>query len=199
MAHLRPVDKGFLRHLLDFGNVRVMTLAPELPRALEAIAHLVETRVVARAGHTEATYEDLVRAADAGLSLGTHLYNAMSPLKHRSPGAVGALLTDERVKAGLIVDGVHVDVGALRVAYRAKGSGGLALVTDAMEAAGMPPGDYKLGGRAVRLQDGAVRLPDGTLAGSVLTMDQAVRNAVSILGIPLARRRAWPRKFPRAS
>jgi N-acetylglucosamine-6-phosphate deacetylase len=186
LAHLRPVDKGFLRHLLDFGNVRVMTLAPELPRALEAIAHLVETRVVASAGHTEATYDDLVRAADAGLSLGTHLYNAMSPLKHRSPGAVGALLTDERVKAGLIVDGVHVHLGALRVAYQAKGSGGLALVTDAMEAAGMRPGVYKLGGREVRLQDGAVRLPDGTLAGSALTMDQAVRNAVRFLGIPLA-------------
>ena len=186
VAHLRPVDKGFLSHLLDSGKVRVMTLAPELPRALEAIAHLVETRVVASAGHTEATYDELVRAADAGLSLGTHLYNAMSPLKHRSPGAVGALLTDERVKVGIIVDGVHVHVGALRVAYQAKGSDGLALVTDAMEAAGMPPGDYKLGGREVRLQDGSVLLPDGTLAGSALTMDQAVRNTVRFLGVPLA-------------
>ena len=185
LAHLRPVDMGFLRHLLDSGKLRVMTLAPELPRALEAIAQLVETRVVASAGHTEATYDELVRAADAGMSLGTHLYNAMSQLKHRSPGAVGALLTDERVKVGIIVDGVHVHVGALRVAYRAKGSDGLALVTDAMEAAGMPPGDYKLGGREVRLQDGAVRLPDGTLAGSALTMDKAVRNAVRFLGVPL--------------
>lgn len=184
-ANLRPVDLGLLREIIGSGQVRIMTLAPELPGALEAVGALSEEGVVASAGHTDATYEEVVRALDAGLSMGTHLYNAMSPLQHRAPGAAGALLTDDRARAGIIADGVHVHEGALRVAYRVKGARGLALVTDAMEAAGMPPGAYELSGRLVRLQDGAVRLPDGTLAGSALTMDQAVRNAVDFLGVSL--------------
>lgn len=183
-ANLRPVDLGLLREILSFRQVSLMTLAPELPGALDAIGVLSEEGVVASAGHTDATYEEMLRALDAGLRMGTHLYNAMSPLQHRAPGAVGALLTDDRARAGIIADGVHAHEGALRVAYRARGSQGLALVTDAMEAAGMPPGEYELSGRLVRLQDGAVRLPDGTLAGSALTMDQAVRNAADILRIP---------------
>jgi N-acetylglucosamine-6-phosphate deacetylase len=184
-AHLRPVDLGLTRGLADSGMVRVMTLAPELPRAKEAIRLLTEGGSVASAGHTDASYEETLRAIDAGLSLGTHLYNAMSPFTHRSPGTVGALLADDRVRAGIIADGVHVHEGALRLAYRQKGPEGLALVTDAMEAVGMPPGEYRLSGRKVRLEGGEVRLPDGTLAGSALTMDRAVSNAADLLGIPL--------------
>jgi N-acetylglucosamine-6-phosphate deacetylase len=185
-ANLRPVDLGFLRELLRSGKVRLMTLAPELENSLEAIELLLEESAVVSVGHTEATYEEIARAADAGLRLGTHLYNAMRPLAHREPGTVGALLTQDRIRTGIIADGVHVHEAAIRLAYRAKGSEGLVLVTDAMEAAGMPPGDYELGGRKVRLEDGAVRLPDGTLAGSALTMDEAVRNAVRFLGASLA-------------
>jgi N-acetylglucosamine-6-phosphate deacetylase len=185
-ANIRPVDPGFLRYLLASGRVAVMTLAPELPGAAEAVGLLAEDGVVASAGHMEASYEQVVRAADAGLTMGTHLYNAMSPLKHRDPGAVGALLDDDRLVVGVIADGVHVHEGALRVAHKAKKRNGLALVTDAMEAAGMPQGDYRLGGRRAHLEDGTVRLPDGTLAGSALTMDRAVRNAVRFLGVPLA-------------
>lgn len=184
-ANLRPVDPGLVRDLLGTGLVRIMTLAPELPRAEQAAGLLREGGAVASAGHTDATYEEVLRGIDAGFTKATHLYNAMSPLTHRAPGAVGAVLADDRVRAGIIADGVHVHEGALRVAYRQKGPGGLALVTDAMEAAGMPPGEYELSGRKVRLEDGAVRLPDGTLAGSALTMDVAVRNAVEILRIPL--------------
>jgi N-acetylglucosamine-6-phosphate deacetylase len=117
--------------------------------------------------------------------MGTHLYNAMSSFEHRAPGAVGALLTDERVRAGIIADGVHVHEGALRLAYQRRGPEGLALVTDAMEAAGMAEGKYELSGRRVRLEKGSVRLPDGTLAGSALTMDRAVRNAVEFMGARL--------------
>jgi N-acetylglucosamine-6-phosphate deacetylase len=186
-AHLRPIDLGFLRELLRSGKVKIMTLAPELPNSLEAIELLLEEDAVASAGHTDATCEEVTRAVEAGLSLGTHLYNAMRPLAHREPGTVGALLTDDRVKVGIIADGVHVHEAALRLAHRARGLEGLILVTDAMEAAGMPPGDYELGGRKVRLEDGAVRLSDGTLAGSALTMDEAVRNAARFLGVPLAR------------
>jgi N-acetylglucosamine-6-phosphate deacetylase len=185
-AHLRPIDLGFMRELLGSGKVRIMTLAPELPDALEAIELLPEGGAVASAGHTDATCEEVTRAVEAGLSLGTHLYNAMSPLAHREPGTVGALLTDDRVKVGIIADGVHVHEAALRLAHRAKGSEGLILVTDAMQAAGMPPGDYELGQRKVHLEDGAVRLPDGTLAGSALTMDEAVRNAIRFLVVSLA-------------
>lgn len=184
-ANLRPVDLGLVRDLLGTGLVRIMTLAPELPRAERAAGLLREGGAVASVGHTDATYEEVLRGIDAGFTKATHLYNAMSPLTHRAPGAVGAVLADDRVRAGIIADGVHVHEGALRVAYRQKGPGGLALVTDAMEAAGMPPGEYELSGRKVRLEDGAVRLPDGTLAGSALTMDVAVRNAVEMLRIPL--------------
>jgi N-acetylglucosamine-6-phosphate deacetylase len=185
-ANLRPVDLGFLRELLRSGKVRLMTLAPELENSLEAIELLLEESAVVSVGHTEATYEEITRAADAGLRLGTHLYNAMRPLAHREPGTVGALLTQDRIRTGIIADGVHVHEAAIRLAYRVKGSEGLVLVTDAMEAAGMHPGDYELGGRKVRLEDGAVRLPDGTLAGSALTMDEAVRNAVRFLEVSLA-------------
>jgi N-acetylglucosamine-6-phosphate deacetylase len=185
-ANLRSVDFGFLRDLLNSGHVEIMTLAPELPNSLEAIELLLEEGAVASAGHTEATYEEVTRAADAGLRMGTHLYNAMRPPAHREPGTVGALLTDDRVKVGIIADGVHIHEAALRLAHRARGSEGLILVTDAMQAAGMAPGDYELGGRKVRLEDGAVRLADGTLAGSALTMDEAVRNAVRFLGVSLS-------------
>jgi N-acetylglucosamine-6-phosphate deacetylase len=184
-ANLRPVDLSFLRELLRSGKVKLMTLSPELPNSLEAIELLLEEGVVASAGHTEATYKEVARAADAGLRLGTHLYNAMRPLAHREPGTVGALLTHDRIRTGIIADGVHVHEAAIRLAHRAKGSEGLVLVTDAMEAAGMPPGDYKLGERKVHLEDGAVRLPDGTLAGSALTMDEAVRNAIRFLSVSL--------------
>jgi N-acetylglucosamine-6-phosphate deacetylase len=185
LGNLRPVDLGLLKELVGLGGVRVMTIAPELPDSARAAAVLRESGAVASIGHTDATYEETLRAIDAGFSKGTHLYNAMSSFEHRAPGAVGALLTDDRIRVGIIADGVHVHAGALRLAYREKGPSGLALITDAMEAAGMPEGEYELSGRKVRLENSSVRLPDGTLAGSVLTMDQAVRNAVRFMGIPL--------------
>jgi N-acetylglucosamine-6-phosphate deacetylase len=184
-ANLLPIDLGLIRTLAGSGLVRMMTLAPELPRATEAIQLLLETGVVPSAGHTDATYEELTGAVDAGLRTGTHLYNAMSPLEHRAPGVVGALLSDGRTRAGIIADGIHVHEAALEIAYRQKGPDALALVTDAMEAAGMPEGEYELGERTVRLEEGAVRLPEGTLAGSALTMDAALRNATRLLNIPL--------------
>jgi N-acetylglucosamine-6-phosphate deacetylase len=184
-ANLRPVDLELTERLAGSGMVRMMTLAPELPGAKEAIRLLLNGGVVPSAGHTEARYEDMLRAIDAGLPMCTHLYNAMSPFEHRAPGAIGALLTDGRVRAGIIADGVHAHEGALRLAYQRKGPGGLALVTDAMEAAGMAEGEYELSGRKVRLEKGCVRLPDDTLAGSALTMDRAVRNAVEFMGAPL--------------
>ena len=184
-ANVRPVDLGALRELLGSGQVRVMTLAPELPGALDAIELITGAGAVASAGHTEATHDEIVRAADAGLSLGTHLFNAMSPLGHRQPGAPGALLADGRLRTGLIADGVHVHPAAVRIAYAAKGAGGIALVTDAMQAAGMPDGLYELSGRPVIVEHGEARLEDGTLAGAAVTMDEAVRRLAGFLGIGL--------------
>ena len=183
--NLRPVDLGMLKDILSTGQVRVMTLAPELQSAYKVAELLQSSGAVASVGHTSATYEELLRSLDAGFSKATHLYNAMSSFEHRAPGAVGAVLTDDRVRASLIADGVHVHEGALRLAYKEKGVEGLALVTDAMEAAGMDNGEYELSGRKVRLENGVVRLPDETLAGSALTLDAAVRNAVKFLDVPL--------------
>jgi N-acetylglucosamine-6-phosphate deacetylase len=183
--NIRPVDFGLLREMLGSGLVRILTLAPELPGAREAIELLLADGVVPSAGHTDASYEEILTAAEAGLPMATHLYNAMSAFRHREPGAVGGVLADDRIRAGIIADGIHVHEGALRVAYRQKGPERLFLVTDAMAAAGMALGEYDLSGRRVRLEDGAVRLPDGTLAGSSLTMDAAVRNTRALMGASL--------------
>ena len=183
--NLRPVDLGLLAEVLDSGLVKVMTLAPELAGAEKAAGMLRESGALASLGHTNATYKEALRAVDAGFSKATHLFNAMSPFEHRAPGTVGAVLIDHRLRAGIIIDGVHVHPGALRLAYREKGVEGLALVTDAVAAAGMEDGEYRFNGRRVRLEAGSVRLPDGTLAGSALTMDAAVRNATYYLDLPL--------------
>lgn len=160
----------------DGDVVRLVTLAPERPDAPACIRGLVERRILVSLGHTDATYEQFVAGVAAGARMATHLYNAMSPFEHRAPGAVGAALLDDRVTVGLIADGVHTHPASLKLAVRAKGATRIALVTDMMAAAGMPPGAYMLGGQPVRVDEGSARLADGRLAGSLLTMDQAVRN-----------------------
>ena len=184
--------------LVAAGLVRLVTLAPERPGALERCRDLVARGVAVSLGHTEATFDQLRAGVDAGAVLVTHLYNAMSPFHHRAPGAVGAALTDERVAVGLIADGVHAHPAALRLALAAKGAARIALVTDAIAAMGMPPGAWSLGAARVHVEDGACWLADGTppgfprtppdqavgrpfagtLAGSVVTLDRAVRTMV---------------------
>jgi N-acetylglucosamine-6-phosphate deacetylase len=135
-------------------------------------------------GHTDATAGELTAGVDAGATMVTHLFNAMSPFNHRAPGAVGAALVDDRVVAGLIADGIHADPLALRLALAAKGAGGLALVTDATAAAGLGPGRFQLGGTDLVSDGRAARLASApaTLAGSALTLDQAIRNFVAYTG-----------------
>jgi N-acetylglucosamine-6-phosphate deacetylase len=171
-----------LDDLLAARAVRLVTLAPERPGALALIARLRQAGVFVSIGHTDATFDQAVAALDAGATLATHLYNAMSPLHHRAPGAVGAVLADDRVTAMLIADGVHAHPAALAVALRAKGAARVALVTDAMAAAGAPPGRYALAGAEVISDGQAARLADGTLAGSTLTMDRAVRMMAGVGG-----------------
>jgi N-acetylglucosamine-6-phosphate deacetylase len=168
------------------GTVRMVTLAPERPGALELVRLTVEAGAVAAVGHTGATHEQARAAFDAGARVATHLFNAMPALHHRAPGPVAAALEDERVVVELIADGVHVHDRVAALAVRAAGPGRVALVTDAMAAAGGPDGRYALGGLEVEVDGGVARLAGkGTLAGSTLTMDAALRRAVHRLGMPL--------------
>ncbi|MCW2797357.1 N-acetylglucosamine-6-phosphate deacetylase [Nocardioides sp.] len=167
------------------GQVRMVTLAPELDGGLETIRQLTAAGVVVGIGHTEATYDEARAALDAGATVGTHLFNAMRPLHHREPGPIAALLEHPGVYVELVADGVHVHPAALRLAARAKPDLTV-LVTDAMAAAAAADGDYTLGRLTVRVRDGVARLAeDGAIAGSTLTMGSAVRYAVQVAGLPL--------------
>jgi N-acetylglucosamine-6-phosphate deacetylase len=161
-------------------GVALVTLAPELSGALDLVRALAERGVVVSLGHSSATAAEARAAADAGATYVTHLFNAMGPLHHREPGLAGVALTDERLYAGVIADGLHVDPAVVDLAARSLGDR-LSLVTDAVAALGVPAGRVPLGGASadVSPDDGAVRLADGTLAGSTLSLDQAVRNVVT--------------------
>lgn len=160
--------------------LRIVTLAPERPGGTEAIRRLVEAGVVVSVGHSDANAAQTTAAADAGASMVTHLFNAQTPLSHREPGVPGIALTDERFTLGLIADLAHVVGPICRLVFNAAGDR-VALVTDAVAAAGMPVGRYRLGGADVVLTEAGVpRSPEGTIAGSALTLDKAVRNIVSL-------------------
>jgi N-acetylglucosamine-6-phosphate deacetylase len=183
---IETAPDALLDDLLPRSSLRLMTLAPEAPGALERIRRLRERGIVVSLGHTDASYEEFVRGVDAGASVVTHLYSAMSPFQHRSPGAVGAALLDDRVAVGLIVDGVHSHAASIQLALRAKGVERVLLVTDAVAGAGVGPGRYAVNGRGIVVDESSARLLDGTLAGSILTMDQALRNVVQLTGASAA-------------
>ena len=166
-------------------GVRVVTLAPELPGAHELIHALRQRGVIVSAGHSLATYEQAGQAFATGITCGTHLFNAMPPLDHRAPGLPAALLQNPQITVGLIPDGIHVHPAMVALAWKQKGPRGLAIVTDAMGALGMPPGVYRLGDYEVIVDAVSARLTDGTLAGSILRMDQAVRNLMSFTSCSL--------------
>ena len=178
----RPVNAAELKHLHALAPIRLITLAPEVPGNMDVIESLVEAGYRVQIGHTLASYDEAVQAMDKGAVGFTHLYNAMTGLHHRKPGAVGAALA-HALYAEIIPDLVHVRPGAIRVALRAIPH--LYCVTDSTAAAGMPDGQYRLGRQTVIKCLGGVRLADGTLAGSTLTMDQALRNLVHTLGLGL--------------
>jgi N-acetylglucosamine-6-phosphate deacetylase len=173
-AWRRDPDLALLDRLLDAGPVRQVTLAPELPGALALVDRLLERGVLASAGHTDASAEEAQRAFDRGVRSVTHLFNAMRPALPRDPGVAFAALAREDVDVGLIADGHHLAPETVLVAWRAA-RGRVALVTDAVAAAGMGDGDFELAGRRVESAGGAVRAADGRLAGSALTMLEAVR------------------------
>lgn len=165
------------------GNqIRLVTLAPETQGAMEFIKKLTEDKVIASIGHSDATFEEVQAAVRFGASHVTHLYNQMSPFHHRKPGVVGAALMEEGLMVELITDFIHSHPASVQLAYRQKGAERLMLITDAMRAKGLPPGVYDLGGQDVQVTKKDARLADGTLAGSILTMDRAIQNIQSITG-----------------
>ncbi len=185
-SEIRTPDRRDLAAIKSFGvcGRSIVTLAPECVPA-SMIEELISAGLRISAGHSEATAAETEHAAALGVTGVTHLFNAMSQLKAREPGLVGAALNDDRLFAGIICDGIHVDSTSLRVAFRCKGRDRLMLVTDAMPLVGTSEQNFMLHGRQISLQENRLTGPDGTLAGAHLTMIEAVRNAVSLLDIPL--------------
>ncbi|WP_025745897.1 N-acetylglucosamine-6-phosphate deacetylase [Kallotenue papyrolyticum] len=167
------------------GHLRLITLAPELPGADALIQRLAAAGVTVSIGHTDATYEQAAAAIPLGITHATHCFNAMRPLHHREPGALGAIVEHEQVLGELIADGVHVHPAVARILLRALGPERAIIVTDALACAGVPDAVFEFNGQPARVVDGVARLADGTITGSVLTMDQALRNLVQIVGVPL--------------
>jgi N-acetylglucosamine-6-phosphate deacetylase len=183
--YIRPIDVNEIRRWAGHPAVRTVTLAVELDGALDAVRALRGMGLVTSIGHSNATYEQALAGYAAGANWATHLYNAQSPLQHREPGLMGAILVSS-VPCGIIVDGIHSHPAMVNLAWKAKGVDGITLVTDCMAAMGMPPGTFELGHYEVIVTPDSARLADGTLAGSILRMDQAVRNMMAFTGCSLA-------------
>ncbi|MGB9594278.1 MAG: N-acetylglucosamine-6-phosphate deacetylase, partial [Anaerolineae bacterium] len=185
---LRNPDANEVEALVRAGRgwIRMVTLAPELPGAAEAAARFRQAGAVVAMGHTDADCETAAAALRGPFAHVTHAFNAMRGFHHREPGALGAILTSGGATAELIADGAHVHPAAMRVLLRCLGPERVVLVTDASPWAGLPDGSYTWLGQTVRVHGGRATLPDGGLAGSVATMEQCVRNAAALIGIPLA-------------
>ncbi|MER6445709.1 N-acetylglucosamine-6-phosphate deacetylase [Streptomyces venezuelae] len=185
---LRDPDPAEVRKLIDaaHGAARMFTLATELPGGLDSVRLLAEHGVIAAIGHTDATYEQTRAAIDAGATVATHLFNAMPPLAHREPGPIAALLEDERITVELINDGTHLHPAALELAFHHAGAHRVALITDAMDAAGFGDGTYHLGPLEVEVRHGVARLVEGgSIAGSTLTLDTAFKRSVTLDKLPV--------------
>ena len=187
---LRDPDPALVRKLVDAarGTAKMVTLAPELEGGIESIRLLKELGVIAAIGHTDANYDKVLQGIEAGATVATHLFNAMPAIGHRAPGPIVALLEDERITVELIGDGVHLHPAVIDLAMTGAGLDRVALITDAMSAAGFGDGLYPLGPLQVRVEDGVARLVEGgSIAGSTLTLDVAFRRAVALNGISLVR------------
>ncbi len=188
---VRTADRAEAEAILDTGLVRLMALAPEIEANQWLIGACVAQGIAVSAAHTNATFDDIVAAVERGVTQLTHTYNAMRGLHHREPGVVGAGLLLDDLRCEVICDGIHVHPMAVRILYEHKGPHHMILITDAVRAAGLPDGSfYKQDGRPITVTDGRATLTDGTLAGSTLTMDAALRNIIEFTGVSLAE--VWP-------
>lgn len=185
LSYIRRADKQEAMRWLDLGVVSLMALAPEYQENHWLIEECVRRGIAVSAAHTSATYADMQKAVSLGLTHTTHTYNAMTPLSHREPGVVGAAMTIPQIRCELIADNIHVHPAAMQILYLTKGVESIILITDAVRGAGMPEGDYQIDERVVTVKNGAVRLPDGTLAGSILTFDRALFNFMQAAHTPL--------------
>ncbi|UCC68836.1 MAG: N-acetylglucosamine-6-phosphate deacetylase [Armatimonadota bacterium] len=183
--HVRAAAAGDYKELFSCGNIRLITFAPEIEENKELIAFARSRGAAAVVGHSDATYEQMVEAVKLGLNHATHTFNQMTGIHHRKPGTVSGVLLLDEIYAEFIADGIHLHPAIVDMIVRLKGPGKALLITDAISGAGMPEGDYELGGQRIVVKEGAVRLEDGTLAGSALTMDQAVRNVRRFTRRPL--------------
>jgi N-acetylglucosamine-6-phosphate deacetylase len=184
---LRKPDPAETERILELanGHLRLITLAPELPNAHAMIERLHAAGVTVSIGHTDATYDQARDAIPRGITHATHCFNAMRPLLHREPGALGAIVEADAVRGELIADGIHVHPASARVLLRALGPERAIVVTDALSCAGMPDAEFEFAGQRARVIDGVARLGDGTITGSALTTDQALRNLVEKVGVAL--------------
>ena len=178
IEHIAPPSISLFEkwQTLSGNRIKLVTIAPEVDQGLAFIEKVTTNNVVASLGHTDATYEIVSEAVKAGARHVTHLYNQMSPFHHREPGVVGAALLEKPLTVELIVDFIHSAPKSVELAFRQKGASGIILITDAMRAKGLSPGTYDLGGQDVRVTQNDARLADGTLAGSILTMENAAKN-----------------------
>ncbi|MBA7509451.1 N-acetylglucosamine-6-phosphate deacetylase [subsurface metagenome] len=186
----KDIKKASTREFLEFnkasGNlIRLITIAPEKPGAIDLIRWLHKNGIIASVGHSNATYKQVQEGIKAGLTHVTHTFNAMRGFNHREPGVVGAALSSPKLILEMIADGIHLHPVAMKILIKIKEIGKIVLITDAMRAASKPEGTYNLGGQEVTVVRGQARLKDGTLAGSVLTMDKAVCNMVDKVGVSL--------------
>lgn len=185
IAHIRTAGREEAASFLDFNVIRLLSIAPEFQENHWLIEACVRRGITVSAAHTAATFAEMQHAVQMGLSHATHTYNAMTGLTHREPGTVGAVMTMPQVRCELIADNVHVHPAAMQILYTVKGQDGVILITDAVRSAGMPEGNYQIDERTVTVKEGAVRLPDDTLAGSILTMDRAVHNFMQAADLSL--------------
>jgi N-acetylglucosamine-6-phosphate deacetylase len=182
---VRRAERDEALAFLDLGVIRLTTVAPEFAENEWFIRECVQRGVTVSAGHTAATYAQVQEAVWLGVTQATHTYNAMTGLSHREPGTLGGVLTSPEIRCELIADNIHVHPAAMHILFACKGVDGTILITDAVRPAGLPDGDYEIDARTVQVKEGAVRLPDGTLAGSTLTMDRALRNFMRATSQPL--------------
>jgi len=180
--HVRTASVGDYKGFFSLGNIRAITFAPEIEENRELIAFARGRGAAAVVGHSSASYEQVAEAVKLGVNHATHTFNQMEGLHHRKPGTVGAVLLLDGIYAEFIADGVHLHPAIVDMIVRLKGPDKALAITDAISGAGMPDGVYDLGGQKVLVKEGAVRLEDGTLAGSCLTLDQAVRNIAKFTG-----------------
>lgn len=182
---IRRADRREALDFLETGLVRLIAIAPEYEENLWLIDECVRRGVTVSMGHTAATYEQVQQAVTHGLKHATHCYNAMTGLGHRELGTVGAAMSIPQITCELIADNIHVHPGAQQILVRAKGPEGVVLVTDAVRGVGLPDGEYRIDHRTITIRNGGAYLPDGTLAGSTLTMERALRNVLAATGLTL--------------